>query len=354
MNMTLWSLLGLAAVPILVLINAIFVAAEFSIVAVRRTKLQEMVEAGRTGARAAQQVIENLNNALAAAQLGITLASLALGWIGEPALARLIEPAFSLLPDSWEAVAAHSLAVAIALAVITFLHMVFGEQVPKVAALQIPDAMSLWLATPLLLFVRITRPALTVMNGTGNWVLRLMGMKPASLEQMVHSVEELGLLIEQTKQAGVLSHDQAQIVQNAFQLTSKTVAEAMVPLQRMATLELHLPPDRVLDAVRDCAHTRMPVYDTVPDQIVGIVNTKDLFHLFSLHGLVVLEDAMYQAPFVRPSDPVATVLRRLRRLKRHMAVVREESGKVVGLITLEDVLEEIVGEIEDEHDQPAT
>jgi CBS domain containing-hemolysin-like protein len=253
---------------------------------------------------------------------------------------------------NWQSAAAHSVAAAIALGVITFLHMVFGEQLPKVAALQIPDSMSLWLARPLLVFMRLTGPGLIVMNVTGDWVLRRLGMQPKSLEQMVHSVEELGLLIEETHKAGVLSADQARFVQNVFELTSKTVAEVMVPIDRMATLELHMPPDLVLEAVRSGAHTRMPVYDTVNDQIVGIVNTKDLFYLFSLHGLVVLEDAMYPAAFVRPSDPVGTVLRRLRRLKRHMAVVREDSGKVVGLITLEDVLEEIVGEIEDEHDQP--
>jgi CBS domain containing-hemolysin-like protein len=151
----------------------------------------------------------------------------------------------------------------------------------------------------------------------------------------------------------VLSIDQAQFVQNVFEFTSKTVTEVMVPADQMAALELHMPPEQVLEAVRAGAHTRMPVYDRVPDKIVGIVNTKDLFHLFSLHGLVVLEDAMYPASFVRPEDQVATVLRRLRRLKRHMAVVRDDAGKVLGLITLENVLEEIVGEIEDEHDVTA-
>lgn len=350
MNAALTLILGLLAIPALVFVNALFVAAEFSLVAVRRTKLQEMVEAGTRGAQAAQQATENLNSALAAAQLGITLASLALGWIGEPALASVIEPAFVIFPNAWQDIAAHSVAWVIALAFITFLHTVGGEQVPKVAALQIPDSMSLLLAKPLLVFERLTRPALVVMNGTSNWLLRLFRMKPQSLEQMVHSIDELGMLIEETRRAGVLSPDQARFVQNVFELTSKTVAEIMVPLEKMASLELHMPPERVLEAVRDGAHTRMPVYDTEPDRIVGIVNTKDLFHLFSLHGLVILEDAMYDAPFVGPHEPIATVLRLLRRLKRHMAVVRDEHGKVHGLLTLEDVLEQIVGEIQDEHD----
>jgi CBS domain containing-hemolysin-like protein len=206
-------------------------------------------------------------------------------------------------------------------------------------------------AQPLLLFARVAQPALWLMNGAGNRVVRMLGMRPVGSERMVHSVIELGLLIDETREAGVLSAEQAQFVQNVFQFTSRKVAEVMVPLDRMASLELHMPPEKVLDAVREGAHTRMPVYDAEPNNIVGIVNTKDLFHLFSLHGLVVLEDAMYPAPFVRPEDSVATVLRRLKRLKRHMAVVRDDAGKVHGLITLEDVLEEIVGEIEDEHDQ---
>ncbi len=348
---TLWTALELTAVVALVLVNGFFVAAEFSIVAVRRTKLQEMVEAGLTGARAAQQVTDRLNDALAAAQLGITLASLALGWVGEPVLARVLAAGFQFLPGNWSTLAAHAISATFALAIITYLHMVVGEQVPKVAALQIPDSMSRLLAGPLLVFMRLTRPALIVMNGTGNWMLRRLGMEPKALEQMVHSVEELGLLIEQTKEAGVLSAEQAELVQNVFELTSKKVSEVMVPRERADALEAHMRQDEILEAVREGAHTRMPVYDKNIDSIVGIVNTKHLFHLLSLNALVVLDDAMYPPLFVSPDEPISNVLRRMRRQKRHMAVVRDAAGKTLGLVTLEDILEEIVGEIEDEHDE---
>ena len=169
---------------------------------------------------------------------------------------------------------------------------------------------------------------------------------------MVHSVEELNLLVEETRRAGVLPRDQAEYVTNVFRLPAKLVRDCLVPRERMAALELHMPEEQILAAVRDGAHTRMPVYDHDLDNIVGIVNTKDLFHLFSLRGMVVLDDAMYLPIFVRPDRPISEVLRQFRRKRRPMAVVRDSTGRVLGLITMEDIIEEIVGEIEDEHDLP--
>jgi CBS domain containing-hemolysin-like protein len=165
-------------------------------------------------------------------------------------------------------------------------------------------------------------------------------------------VEELLLLIEDTEEAGILDADQADLLENVFRLTSKQVSHCMVPREKMATLELHSPPERVLEAVRTGAHTRMPVYDGELDHIVGIVNTKDLFYLFSLNGVVILQDALYPALFLKPDEPVGNALRLFKKVKRPMALVRDDDGKILGLITLEDVLEEIVGDIEDEHDQP--
>jgi CBS domain containing-hemolysin-like protein len=212
--------------------------------------------------------------------------------------------------------------------------------------------MALWLAGPLLLFARLTRPFTLLMSGTASVVLRSLGYGPVKGEEMVHSVEELLLLIEDTEEAGILEPDQAEFVQNVFRLSGKRVADCMVAREKMATLELSTPPDRVLDAVRQGAHTRIPVYEGTLDNIVGIVNTKDLFYLFSLKGVVVLEDAMYPPLFLKPDENVATALRLFRNARRPMALVRAEDGIIQGLITLEDVLEEIVGDIEDEHDRP--
>ena len=344
------SALGLLAVPLLVLLNAYFVAAEFSLVAVRRTRVDEMINNRRAGALAVKHAIENLDDAIAATQLGITLASLGLGWVGEPSMARLIEPLFGFLPATTSWIATHTVATIVAFALITCLHVILGELAPKAIALERPDMVSLWVARPLLWFSAVMRPFIAMMNWMGNGVVRMLGFEPLSGHQMVHSVEELGLIIEETRRAGLLPRDQAEYVRNVFRLPAKRVRDCLVPLQRMAALELHMPEQRILEKVRDGAHTRMPVYDGDVANIVGIVNTKDLFHLFSLRGMVVLDDAMYPPIFVDPDRPISEVLRQFRRQRRPMAVVRDRQGKILGLITLEDIVEEIVGEIEDEHD----
>jgi putative hemolysin len=326
------------------------VAAEFALVSVRKTQIEEMLARGINGIKPLEAAVSRLDRSIAATQLGITLASIGLGWIGEPALARLMVPLFQSLHNEWPAIASHSAATLIAFVLITFMHVSFGELVPKNLALQSPVRMALWLASPLLIFARLTRPFTLLMSGTASIVLRGLGYGPVRGEEMVHSVQELLLLIEDTEEAGILEPDQAAFVQNVFRLSGKLVSDCMVPREKMATLELSTPPDRVLDAVRQGAHTRIPVYEGAPDHIVGIVNTKDLFHLFSLRGMVVLDDAMYPPIFVDPDRPISEVLRQFRRQRRPMAVVRDRQGKILGLITLEDIVEEIVGEIEDEHD----
>ncbi len=345
-------LLLLLSIPALVLLNALFVAAEFSLVAVRRTRIEELVKQGVKSARAVETAIANMDRSIAATQLGVTLASLGLGWAGEPVLVRLVEPVFEALPLGWRLVTTHSVAVATTFVLITFMHVVFGELIPKTLALQTPDRISLWIARPLLLFTQLTRPLTLVMKGLANGVVRLLGYQPSLGEEMVHSVDELALLIEDTEEAGILSSDQAEFVQNVFRLSDKTVRECMVPRERMAALELTSPPDKVLEAVRQGAHTRMPVYEGTLDNIVGIVNTKNLFYLFSLRGVVVLEDAMYLPIFLKPDNTMAEALRLFRKAHRPMALVRDDENKILGLVTLEDILEEIVGDIEDEHDRP--
>jgi putative hemolysin len=349
----LWSVVGVLIVPLLVLANAFFVAAEFALVGVRRSRVEEMVLQKKRGAVAVQHMVDNLDDAIAATQLGITLASLALGWVGEPAVARLLDPLFSFLPTDQSWIAAHTMATIVAFTLITFMHVILGELAPKAVSLERPDTVSLWVAPPLLWFSRLTRPFVALMNAMGNGVVRLLGFEPISGHEMVHSVEELGLIIEETRRAGVLPRDQAEYVRNVFRLPAKLVRDCLVPRDRMAALELHMPEERILEEVRDGAHTRMPVYDGTLDNIVGIVNTKDLFHLFSLRGMVVLDDTMYPPTFVDPERPISEVLRQFRRRRRPMAVVRDAAGHVLGLITLEDIVEEIVGEIEDEHDPPS-
>jgi CBS domain containing-hemolysin-like protein len=346
------SLLLAVGIPALVALNGLFVAVEFALVAVRKTRVEEMVRLGLKRAKALEGAIERLDRSIAATQLGITLASIGLGWLGEPALARIFQPTFHFLPDAWGLAATHTAATITAFILITFLHVVFGELVPKNLALLAPDRTALWLVFPLVMFTRLTRPLTAVMSMTANAILRLLGYQPVRGEEMVHSVEELALLIEDTEEAGILAPDQAEFVQNVFRMSNKKVRECLVPADKMAALELNTPPDKVLEAARSGAHTRMPIYDGTLDNIVGIVNTKDLFYLFSLQGVVVLHDALYPALFLKPDNTVAEALRMFRKAHRPMALVRDDNGKILGLITLEDVLEEIVGDIEDEHDRP--
>jgi CBS domain containing-hemolysin-like protein len=348
----IWNVLGLLSVPALVALNGLFVAAEFALVAVRKTRVSEMVRLNQKGARAVEAAVSHLDRYIAATQLGITLASIALGWVGEPALARLIQPLFRALDAPWAFLATHSTATVIAFSVITFMHVVFGELIPKTMALQRPDRTALWVTPPLILFAKLTRLLIVTMNGTGNLILRLFGYRPARGEEMVHSVEELLLLIEDTEEAGIIDSDQAVFVQNVFELSDREVKDCMVPRQQMATLELSTPPDKIMEAVRTGAHTRMPVYEGTLDNVVGIVNTKDLFYLFSLRGVVVLDDALYPALFLKPTESVSNALRLFRKARRPMALVRDDDAKILGLITLEDVIEQIVGDIEDEHDRP--
>jgi CBS domain containing-hemolysin-like protein len=343
-----WDLAGLLLVPALVVVNGLFVAAEFALVAVRKTQVEELVSKGRKGARAVEAAIRHLDRTIAATQLGVTLASLGLGWISEKALAHRLES----LPGTWSDVVKHSVATVVALLLITFMHVVFGELVPKNIALQSPDRAALWLTKPLVVFTRLTRPLTYLMSGTARLFLRLTGYEPAQGEEMVHTIEELLLLIEDTEEAGILDPEQAEYVQNVFRLSSKRVRDCLVPREKMAALELNAPPDKVLEAARSGAHTRMPVYEGDLDNIVGIVNTKNLFYLFSLQGVVVLQDALYPALYLKPDESMANALRLFRKSHRPMALVRDDNGKIHGLITLEDVLEEIVGDIEDEHDRP--
>jgi CBS domain containing-hemolysin-like protein len=342
----------LLLVPLLVVLNGLFVAAEFALVAVRKTRIEEMVRAGLKGARSAENAINRLDRSIAATQLGITLASLGLGWVAEPALVDLLMPLFASLPGAWSAAAAHSTAVVVAFLFITFLHVTFGELIPKNVAIQATDRTVLWLSAPLVVFARLTRPLTLLMSGTANLVLRLFGYEPAQGEEAVHSVEELLLLIEDTEEAGVLDAETADYVENVFRLTGKKVRDCLIPADKMMALELNTPPEGVLEAVRKGAHTRMPVYEGTIDNIVGIVNTKNLFFLFSLKGVVVLEDALYPALFLSPDESLATALRLFKKSRRPMALVRDDAGKVLGMLTLEDVLEEIIGDIEDEHDRP--
>jgi CBS domain containing-hemolysin-like protein len=346
-------MLSLFAVPVLVFINGFFVAAEFALVSVRKTRIEEMVNGGIVGASKVQKIIGNLDQTIAATQLGITIASIGLGFVGEPAAARIVLPLFQWVIPEWKEVTVHGIATLIAFVGVTFIHVVFGELIPKTLALRAPEKASIAVSSTMILFNFFTLPIIKIMNGTALFMIRRMGISVSEVPVIAHSVEELKLLIEDTEEAGILEAEQATFLQNVFQLSSKTVSDCMIPREKMGMIELSLPFEQVMELIRDGGHTRMPVFDKEIDNVVGIVNTKDLFYLISAKGVVVLEDALYPVIFMKPESTIAHALKIFKNSHRHMAVVRDEvSQQVLGLITFEDILEEIVGEIEDEHDRP--
>ena len=322
------------------------------LVAIRHTEIEQLLRTGTRRAKSLYRQFESLDDAIAACQLGITVASLLLGWLGEQALAHLFHPFFSFLSGPWQIAAAHTAASILAIIIITVFHVVLGEQAPKLVALQRPERVALWIALPLEYFTRATKPLVSGMSAMTNGVTRLLGLPAGSGENRLHTVEELTMLVEEVEEAGLISAEQAEYVNNVFLFSAKKVGECMLPREKMICLELHMPLNQVLDMVRDTAHTRIPVYDTNIDNIVGIINTKDLLHLVSLQGMAILDDAIYPASFMKPDQSIAEALRHFKKTRRHMAVVRNDQHEVVGLITLEDILEEIIGDIEDEHDTP--
>jgi magnesium and cobalt exporter, CNNM family len=350
----IWGHLGtysrILLIPLLVLANAFFVAAEFALVSVRRTRLEELASKRVAGVSFAMGAVDRLDDMMAATQLGITMASLALGWIGEPALAGTMQPWFRFLPAAWGPVASHTAATIVAFGGITFLHIVAGELAPRTIAIRIPDRVVLTLAPPLLFFERVLRPFIAFINRVGMMLVRLLGFEPAEHAQHVHSVHELQLLVEDVSEAGRMTADQAELLKNAFRLPEKRVRESMVPLKDATMLEYRMTPDEILNALQGSVHTRFPVYDGERTKIVGIVNVKDLFAVYATSGLVNLEDAMFSATWAPAQRSIAEQLKEFRKIRRQMAVVIDEAGVPIGIITLEDIVEEIVGDIEDEHD----
>ena len=344
--------LGLLAIPLLLAVNAYFVAIEFALVAIRRTRVEEMLQQGVRGSKGVASAQANMERSIAAAQLGITVASIALGAVGESVLAKLLEPALTFIPEHLEPLSRHAIATLLSIFIITYLHVILGEQVPKLMAIQSADKIALRTSGPLNVFAKLSYPLLKIMNWTGNFILLRLGYKIGDGHHSVVSVEELRMLVEDTAEAGHLESDHAQFVKNVFQLTDKLVRDCMISKEKMVSLELRTKMPKVLSVVRTTGHTRLPVYDGELDNIVGILNTKFLFHALSQAGgqLIVLDDALYPAEFIDSDESIAVALRCFQKSRRPMAIVRDKEKKVLGMITVEDVLEEIVGDLEDEHD----
>ena len=352
-------LLRLLAILTLVLLNGFFVGAEFALVRSRRTRLEAMVRSGDKLARIALRASSNISRVLSACQLGVTLASFGLGWIAERTLAHLFEGWFESLPFAISLSLRVTLAGIIAFTVLTYLHVVLGELTPKAAALNSPERVAKWLAPPLLLFAWIMSPFIWILHRSANVLLKAMGQPAAGTEEAVHSPEELRLLVEQSQEGGALQQGDADLIDAVFEFSEKNAREVMTPRMEIIALEVDAPLVEVLKIVEETGFSRYPVYEESIDNITGLVLIKDFLRILvpAASGDGLKEDFNLRK-LLRPihvipgSREVEDVLADFKRLKEHMAVVLDEYGGTAGVVTMEDLLEEIVGEILDEYDTP--
>jgi CBS domain containing-hemolysin-like protein len=343
--------LRLLAVVVLVIANAFFVAAEFALVSARRTRIEAMLRQGDRKAKAVKAAQQDLYRQLSAAQLGITVASILLGFVAEDTVAYFFRNWLASLPTWLAFLGRAGVASVIALSLISFLHVVFGEQAPKAFAITYPEAVSRWVATPLLIFSWITRPATGLLNSSANWVIRLMGIKGASPElERIHSPEEIRMLVEQSEEGGSLQQEDARLLEGVFEFSEKTAQEVMTPRTQIAALDADLTVEEAADQVAIHGRSRYPAYTESLDDIIGVVHAKDILAALRSRPGQTIRVIMRPPLFVPGTREVEDVLADMKRLKTHLAIVLDEYGGTAGLVTMEDLLEEIVGPIYDEHD----
>jgi putative hemolysin len=360
--MITYALVRVLAVLLLVAANAFFVAAEFALVSVRDTRIQQLIEAGRLRARTVQKLHQRMDELLGAVQLGVTLASLGLGWVGEPTLAALFQSPFSHIPHA--AIYAHALAVVVAFILITYLHVVLGELVPKSVALQRVERVALAVAGPLDVFMTVARPFLRVLSGSARVVLKVFSVSQAHAGA-VHSAEELKKVVTASRRYGMVDSFAEGVMVHALELGEITVRQVMTPRHSIFSLPADMNLDQAQARVVEEQHSRVPVYDPArgPEHIIGLLYSKDVTRWMRRRytappddpagprlGRMQVRDIMRDVLLVPETKPLPDLLAEFKRRKRHLAVVVDEFGSTSGVITVEDVLEQIVGEIEDEFD----
>jgi putative hemolysin len=343
-------LLRLVAVFILVLANGFFVAAEFSLVSVRQTRILELITQGNRTARWVKKAIDDPDRFIAATQLGITISSLALGWIGEPALGHLLQPIINLFPAEIEEEISHSLSAGLAFAIITFLHVVVGELMPKSIALQNPERTSLIVAQPTVWTEWIFKPAIWLLNGTGNFLLRILGIQPATAHEMVHSPNELKMLATASAESGIVKDSEEEMIYAVFDFRDTLVRHVMVPRTEMIAIPAEATLEEIMQVFIENPYTKFPVYEDNLDHVVGIAHLKDLVNALYEQDSHTARDLMREAIFIPETARLDDLLSRFRAKKRHIAIVLDEYGGTAGVVTLEDLLEEIVGEVSDPFD----
>jgi len=330
----------------LVFLNGFFVAAEFAIVKVRSSQIALQTGLSK---KAAEAILENLDGFLAATQLGITLASLGLGWVGEDVVSSLILSLMESMNLDLDPKLAHQIAFPVAFVVITIMHIVFGELAPKSLAIQYPTATTMKLALPLRFFYFFFRPVIFLLNGFANTILRLLGIRP--VREQIHSEEELKLIIAESEEGGAIETSERELIQNVFDFDNRIVRQVMVPRLNVTGMSAGISMEEALRIVLKEGYSRYPLYDNSLDEIIGVVHAKDIVANHVEKSDKTLRDILRPAFYITENKGIDTLLREFQRKKVQMAVVISEFGGTMGIVTLEDILEELVGDIQDEHDQ---
>lgn len=344
-------LFNLFVIAILLFSNGFFVAAEFSMVSVRKTRITQLSNEGNFSAKIAMDALKDLDKFIAAVQLGVTISSIGLGWVGEATLVRMIEPIFGFLPTNYQLAASHSISVAIAFSLITILHVVIGELMPKSIALQFPERMTLLIALPMQLITKLFNPLICILNGFGNFLLGLIKIPPAQNAHLAHSTEELNMLINASYNEGVLNETEKEMLHNVFKFSDLTAKQVMIPRTDMACIPSDITFEELNILTAESQYTRYPVYEENLDHISGIIHAKDLYSLSLKKEAFSVEKLLRPVLLVPETITMDKLVLEFKKRHGQMAIVIDEFGGTSGLITLEDVLEEIFGEVQDEFDE---
>lgn len=341
---------NILVVALLLLANGFFVASEFALVNVRQTKMAQLAKDGNKNAKLVCHEIEHLDRYIAAVQLGITIASIGLGWVGEATLASILEPLLEWVPGIEKTIAVHSIATGIAFACITFLHVVVGELMPKSIALQYPERTALFIANPMKQIAHLFKPFIYLLNGFGNFLLKLIHIPPATSVHSVHTPEEIGMIIDASYNEGILNETEKDMLQNIFKFSDKDAKQVMVPRPDMVAIPLDITFEELEEIILSTQYTRYPVYDDDLDHVAGLLHVKDLYAMTVNKAEFNLKSMLREVTFIPETVSLDKLVREFKTNKIQMAVVVDEFGGTSGLITLEDILEEIVGEVQDEFD----
>lgn len=341
---------NLFVIALLLFSNGFFVAAEFSMVSVRKTRITQLTNEGNLGAKLALESLKDLDKFIAAVQLGVTISSLGLGWVGEATLVKMVEPLFGFLPTNYQLAASHTISVTIAFSLITVLHVVIGELMPKSIALQYPEKTSLLIALPMRLITKLFNPLICILNGLGNFFLRFFKIPTSQTSHLAHSIEELNMLINASYNEGVLNETEREMLHNVFKFSDLTAKQVMIPRTDMACIPSDITFEELNNLTFESQYTRYPVYEENLDHISGIIHAKDLYGLYLKKEAFSIEKILRPVLLVPETITMDKLVLEFKKRQGQMAIVIDEFGGTSGLITLEDVLEEIFGEVQDEFD----